>query len=204
MPQVSKLAIAGCLSLWAAGILFGTRYLSSYSNTPGETAMPVERWPVDTALHLGPNGTTLLVAIHPQCTCSAASVEELRKAVARSGEHPLIYALVYHPSNEPEAWSDTSAVRAVRKIPGSRIVIDRDGADIDKFHARVSGEVFLYDARGSLRFKGGVTARRGHPGESKGSDALTTLLRHTDLPFVQTPVFGCSLRNVIEAAETAK
>ncbi len=201
MTRLSKLAVVCCLTLWAAGILFGTRYVNRYSNTPGESAPPVERWPTDTALHIALKEQTLLVAIHPQCPCSAASIAELSRVIAQSGQHPLIYALVYQPLGRPSSWRDTPVVRAASDIPGLRIVVDPNGSDIARFHARTSGEVLLYDASGRLRFQGGVTARRGHPGESKGADVLAALLRGADLSFTQTSTFGCSLRHAPEATE---
>lgn len=193
MTQVSRLAIVGSLALWAAGIVFGTRYANNYSGTPGISSPSVDHWPTHSLLALSSTRDTIVIAIHPQCPCSNASVEELRNAVARSGEHPLIYALIYQPNNEPADWAETPVVRAAQAIPGSHIFIDRTGSEMERFHARVSGDVFLYDVEGRIRFKGGVTSSRGNVGESGGGVALTALLRHENLPVTHTPVFGCSL-----------
>jgi len=66
--------------------------------------------------------------------------------------------------------------------------------------------VLLYDAAGALRFSGGITAARGHEGDSMGAAAILSLLsaaspavtaalapeaRQTALR--AAPVFGCPL-----------
>jgi hypothetical protein len=56
----------------------------------------------------------------------------------------------------------------------------------------VSGQVLAYDGQGRLAFNGGITASRGHEGDSAGRSAVEAMLagrRHAATAFV----FGCLL-----------
>jgi hypothetical protein len=78
-------------------------------------------------------------------------------------------------------------------IPGIRIKDDPDSREALKFGAVTSGEVLLYDERGQLLFKGGITASRGHIGDNMGQRILMEILQGTRSAARTTPVFGCAL-----------
>jgi hypothetical protein len=73
------------------------------------------------------------------------------------------------------------------------MVHDHDGVEARRFGAATSGQVILYDARGTLLFSGGITPARGHSGDSTGRDAILALLIDGSSEASETPVFGCSL-----------
>lgn len=104
----------------------------------------------------------------------------------------------YLPTHEAGAWARTDLWRSASAIPGVRVHEDREAAVAQSFGAFTSGQTILYDARGRLLFKGGITGLRGHSGDNAGRGAIIALLlgetpRQSTLP-VMTPVLGCSLR----------
>jgi hypothetical protein len=77
-------------------------------------------------------------------------------------------------------------------------MLDTNAKEAQRFGARTSGEVALYDDAGRLAFRGGITAARGHEGDSTGRDAILRWLNH--LPADKcSPTFGCPL---LAAADT--
>ncbi len=75
-----------------------------------------------------------------------------------------------------------------------RVIRDDGALMAAAFGAETSGQVFLYDAQGSLRFSGGITESRGHVGDNAGRAAVEQLLQGKAPVKTRTPVFGCSLR----------
>ena len=185
--------IVSALVLWMFAIGAGAASLLRYSNTPGELAKPPENWPVQTAIRRSPGRATLVMFAHPQCSCSAASLEELARIVAHAGDKAETYVLFYAPEQAAADWVKSDLWRSAARLPGVQPIQDHDGREIRIFHAATSGQVLLYDAHGRLAFNGGVTARRGHAGPSDGRDAILSLLLDGVQLAKTTPVFGCSL-----------
>ncbi|MFK7742902.1 MAG: hypothetical protein AB8H80_21500 [Planctomycetota bacterium] len=164
----------------------------------------------------------LLVAAHPQCPCLATTLDELERVLARARADarrptPLICLLAYLPTLRPKAWRHRGETEHVRfdEISPTLWLEDRDGELSAMLGMRTSGHVALYgtaetaasDSR-PLRFEGGVTASRGHAGDSPGADRLLAVLTAADESpsqgkssppgqalDVQYPVFGCALQS---------
>jgi hypothetical protein len=179
--------------LWVPALGFGIRTLWQYAETPGRAATAPAFWPADTLARRAAGRATLVVFIHPQCSCSRATIGELAKVVARCGEKVAVSVWVYAPSQEPGGWPRTDLWWSAAAIPGVRVFEDRDGREARHFGAATSGQALLYDAGGTLVFKGGITASRGHSGDNDGRDAIVSLVRGQTPPRRATPVFGCSL-----------
>jgi len=77
-------------------------------------------------------------------------------------------------------------------MPGVRLIVDHDGRETDRFGARVSGQTFLYDRDGRLRFSGGVTMSRGHVGANAGTEAIRDVMQGRPAS-ATAAVFGCAL-----------
>jgi len=70
---------------------------------------------------------------------------------------------------------------------------DGGGAEAKRFGAETSGAVVLYDRAGRLVFHGGITAARGHEGDSFGQQRIAALLTGARADRTDAPVFGCAL-----------
>src|ERR1051325_2099875 len=95
--------IVGILWLW--GISVGMRLLWDYALTPGMPARPPERWPSDSSLPRVPGRRpTLVMAAHPRCPCTRASLAELSWIMAHSPGQLSVLVLFLKPSTTPDDW----------------------------------------------------------------------------------------------------
>jgi hypothetical protein len=184
------LALGGVL--WLVLLVVGTVLTLRFEYTPGASGRAPRDWPVASRLSRAPGKATLLMFAHPKCVCSRASVGELAALVAenpgRMTTH-VVFLKLGNSGDEPrtELWRSAAA------IPGAIVSADDGGAEAARFGSDTSGDVLLYDAAGRLKFHGGITAARGHAGESAGQTALDALLAGNQTPETRTPVFGCPL-----------
>jgi hypothetical protein len=70
---------------------------------------------------------------------------------------------------------------------------DGGGVEARRFRVATSGHVLLYDVRGLLIFSGGITAARGHRGDSYGRAAVHDRILNPEGTRSGSPVFGCPL-----------
>jgi hypothetical protein len=151
-------------------------------------------WPSGIPLRPVPQGVTLVLALHPMCPCSRATIGELSRLM--TNDHVQAYVLFVRPTGVPIGWEHTDLWDAAAAIPGVTVMADEQGAWSGRFGALTSGQTYAYDASGQLLFSGGITAARGHMGDNAGSDAIIRILcgRSRDATaFTSAPVFGCPL-----------
>jgi len=162
-----------------------------YEFTPGIAARAPEKLAAPSTASKG----DLFLFIHPQCTCSRATIAELSRIVALSKEslHTCLY--FYQPLDKPKSWCYDSALwHEAKLIPGALLIVDSDARIAKQFGVQCSGQVLLYGSKGHrLLFAGGITPGRGHEGESDGEDAILEYVRTEICPIHTAPVFGCAL-----------
>ena len=118
------------------------------------------------------------------------SAETINRGNIKLGAYPLF--VLPDEASVPSLWpSDTAALAA--RIPGVELRVDLGGKEATLFNAKTSGQVFLYDASGALRFDGGITPARGHEGDSDGKAAVLAVLAGGGPERTSTAVFGCEL-----------
>ena len=179
---------------WIVLIGLGQYGLGRYANIAGQVGPSPVEWPSGSRIVPEAGKWTLVVAVHPLCPCSRATAAELAGVLDRCGGRVSAYALIYEPSEDPEAreWgADLS--RELAAIPGVRLVRDVDGVEAARFGARTSGQVLLYGPDGRRRFRGGITPSRGHQGDNPGSEAVAALVLGESTRDAETPVFGCPI-----------
>ena len=178
---------------WLGTLGAGEFWLLRYQSLPGQLGAGIETWPLDSCIRLAPERFTLLFFIHPRCPCSRASLHELSRIAALSKGTAEIYILLVRPQGAPEDWEPSRIFSEAAAISGAKVLTDTDGLEARRFGAETSGLVLLYDAQGRLSFRGGITARRGHQGDSPGSRALLSRLTGAETGYVANVVFGCPL-----------
>ena len=99
--------------------------------------------------------------VHPQCTCSRASLAELAELLARARPRPRTFVLFIKPAGFADGWEHTDLWQTASGLPDVTVIRDDEGREAARFGAATSGQTFLYDARGTLLFSGGITAARG-------------------------------------------
>lgn len=194
---MTKFVLAG-FALWLAGSLAGAYLLVSYKETPGAAAVaapPV--WPTETRVERDPARRTLVMVLHPKCTCSRASLGELAKLLDRAEGQVTTRLLFVRPKGVSDEWLKSDTWAMARGIRNATVVIDPDGQEAARFGANVSGQAYLYSVEGRLLFAGGITQSRGHYGDNAGSSAILAILKNTNQgsapEITKTNVFGCEL-----------
>lgn len=185
------------LAAWFAALLAGFGALVAYQMRAGPPAELPLTWPRDAALPFDRARSNLVMFAHPQCPCSAASLEELKVILTRSRQELRATICFFEPPDVPADWTDTRLIRSARQIPGLNVVLDRDGTVTEKFGAITSGQVVLFDGRGQRLFAGGITSARGHAGENAGRNWIIALAKGEACTPSATPVFGCDLRGPV-------
>jgi hypothetical protein len=196
--------VGPAIAVWGIAAAAGTVALLDHSSRPGTQGRLPQRWPADVALARDPERFTLLMFVHPQCPCTAASVAELARLLARTRAQIDAFVLLHRPAAAPAGWTETRTALAAAAVPGVRTHVDADGALARRFGAETSGQVLVYDRANRLRFAGGITSARGHEGDSAGRAAIEALAADggagTDAAVTTTPVFGCELFEAGDAA----
>ncbi len=185
------LIVAGIV--WLVVCVGGSAVLLHYASTPGEEGKAGPRWPDQSGLALNRGGDTLVIAVHPHCPCTRASIVELNDLMLSLKGRMKAYVLVMRPKEFPQGWENTDLVSSARRIPGTTVVVDVDGVETARFGARTSGQALLYDPQGRLLFSGGITEGRGHIGDNAGFQRITSLVKTGKADRNDSLVFGCPL-----------
>jgi hypothetical protein len=197
-PPRRSYALPLIVAAWMLVVFAAIVWTWHYKTTPGLASTPPVAWPE--AAELRRSQTTLVVALHPLCTCSEATISELARVMSSVDEPPTVYALFYDYQPDVRPVSATSLWRRAAAIPGVTALRDRDGAMAKSFGAETSGDVIAYGPDGGLLFHGGLTAARGHEGDSFGRQRLLAVLRGQTPDRRDSPVFGCNLDELTGAA----
>ncbi len=191
--RAGRALLYGAALLWIAAALGGTVYIFVYESRPAPASAVAQVWPEQLGLARNVDGFSLVMAVHPKCSCTRASVAELNKLMLGWGGRVHAIALVTKPFEVADLWSESDVTARLRSIPHVQVVRDLGGAKASAFGAQSSGHTLLYDTAGQLVFDGGLTAFRGHEGPSVGSETLKQLVAGDAAPGGRTKVFGCSL-----------
>lgn len=193
-PRLARWAgVAIPIAVWAVVVTVGMLLLARYSLGPGKAADARAVWPASSLVPRVAGQSSLVMIAHPRCPCTRASLSELAILMAHSAGRVSAVVLFVRPPNTSAEWNDTDLIRTARAIPGVTVVVDSAGREASRFGAATSGQVFLYDAQGELRFSGGITAGRGHAGDNPGRTTLQAQIIDGQPGRSMTDVFGCGL-----------
>ncbi|HEX7151016.1 MAG TPA: RedB protein [Thermoanaerobaculia bacterium] len=199
MTKRTLLAVAIGLAavVWCGTIAMAFNAIRRFETTPGAAAKTNGVWPAASRVARTPGSWSLVMLVHPHCSCSRASVQELAAIVEAAPRHVQTNVLVYRPHDAKRGWEQTEVYHAATRLRGARVVIDTDGAEAAVFGGFTSGQTFLYDDEGRLRFSGGVTSLRGHAGLNGGRADVIRIAKQRDGKGTH-PVFGCAISTTKE------
>jgi len=166
-----------------------------YEKELGDPGQPPAIWPLDSGIPRPTGSPVLVMMVHPHCSCTGASLEELARAMVRGQGKAEVYVLFLKPAGLGQEWVKTKLWSRAAEIPGVSVLADDRGNEARRFGVATSGHVLLYDRGGSLRFSGGITDARGHAGDNPGAEALVKQLLGAAPAPERFFVFGCSLRD---------
>ena len=181
--------------LWLIAATLGQRVMLNYGYAAAAPGTPPETWPVATKVPRAPGLPSIVVVAHPHCPCSRATVEELARMMALLHNRVTATVIFVRPSGFSQEWEMTDLWRDAARIPGVGVLSDLNGVEASLFGAQASGQTMLYDAAGNLRFSGGITASRGHAGDSPGRSAILSVVNTGNTSRNSTSVYGCSLHD---------
>jgi hypothetical protein len=188
-----KLVLALALgATWTIAVATGMVWTMAYESRPGTPGQPPGRWPDRSSLARG-RAYTAVMAAHPRCPCTRASLDELARVMSASAGRLRAYVVFFAPEDASADWWDTDLWRKAAAIPAVTPIVDRGGTLRRLFGAETSGTLAVYDASGRLQFNGGITAARGISGANAGRLSLVSLIESGRAAAI-TPVFGCPLR----------
>jgi hypothetical protein len=195
--RTRMLRFAGLLAVvvWAAAVGVGLERLWRYKTTAGVAASTTQQWPGSSLITPQSGHATLIMFVHPQCSCTRASLEELRNVMERAQRPVSAWVLLLQPEGTSGDWQRTATAEAARRIPNVTVVTDRQGIEAQRFGAATSGQVVLFDDTGHLVFAGGITGSRGHVGNNTGERLLLSLINTGAAEGHHHVVFGCGLHD---------
>lgn len=213
LPIQSGPARSQRIRLWAAvawvlAIAFGLTTLNRFQMTPGKAAA-ANNWPNHLPLTLAQDRLTLIMFVHPACSCSDASMEELSRVTTVCKDRVAAYVVFVKPIGQTNQWAQSSLWKSAGSIPGVHLILDDGGIIAARFDAQTSGQVDLFDPLGRLLFTGGITGSRGHAGDNAGASAVVALVdqppqNSNPTPPVQSNVYGCSISDPPKNGEPLK
>lgn len=182
MASSRRLLIAIGVTIWVVSVGLGIRELHSYSTTPGESGAAPAHWPTASSLPHAEGHPHLVLFAHPECPCTRATLGELAEIAS---SHSVAISIVL--AGPGDAWSDAT------RVLGAQRILDPLELEAQRFGARTSGHVVVYDASGELRYAGGITGSRGHAGINAGRLTVERILAGSDERELDHAVFGCAL-----------
>ena len=183
---------AMAVSVWVMLLAGGLGAMGAHASKSGAAGDTPEQWPA--GLTRVSDRWTVVLAAHPRCPCTRATVDELMAALRGATEAYELVVLAYMP-RKSEDFAETGVIRRLGALPNTTIIRDADGRTAARFGAMTSGHAAVYDPAGRLRFRGGLTPTRAHVGPNTGAVALRALLQGGSAPATESPVYGCPLDN---------
>jgi hypothetical protein len=187
--------VVGAVLLWISGVAFGVHRLWVYKSTPGTNAEAPVNWPGASRIVPTSGQATLVMFVHPLCSCTRASLAELESILQQSSGRVTAWVLVLHPEGVTPEWEHSATWTAAQRLAGVRVIHDEGGMEAERFGASTSGQVVLYDAGGHLQFKGGITGARGHVGANDGEARVVSLVKTGTADAHEHAVFGCGIHD---------
>src|SRR4030095_7215793 len=71
--------------------------------------------------------------MHPRCSCSGASLQELSRLLAHFQEHVSAAILFYSPDSVEHDWEKTALWSTATSLRGVRVIRDINGAEAELF-----------------------------------------------------------------------
>jgi hypothetical protein len=190
-----RAVIALSVLAWVAGVAWGLQKIQAYSSTPGEAAAAPFIWPGSALVAPVAGRDTLVMFIHPQCSCTRASLAELQTILDDTHGAVSAWVVVLKPHGMGDDWTHSATWDTASHMAGVTVVMDDEGSEAALFGADTSGHTVVYDAKGKLLFSGGITRARGHVGSNAGRDSVVSLVQNGTAESNTHEVFGCGLHD---------
>lgn len=191
------------IGAWVCALLACAWWQLGYERTAG----PRRNIPLEapyTRLGANPGRPLVVMALHPRCPCSAASLANLEREALRWPADVQVRVLRVIPPGvpDPERWIEAPVFRDAARLGPDVLVTDPGAAIAGALGMQTSGHVIVFDTAGHAVFNGGITLLRGQGGESECTRMLAEAVDHATRRIpdgaaaVSLPVFGCQLGSI--------
>lgn len=180
---------------WVAGVAWGLQKIQVYSATPGAASVAPTVWPGSALVAPVAGRDMLVMFIHPQCSCTRASLSELQTILDTARGAVVAWVVVLKPHGMGDDWTHSGTWDTASHMAGVTVVMDEDGSEAEIFGASTSGHTVVYDRAGKLIFTGGITRARGHVGDNAGRERVLSLVQTGTADGNTHEVFGCGLHD---------
>lgn len=207
--QTKNLLRLVLVAIWSV-LVFGCFFLviPGIGKDPSLPSVGTMQWPASSEIPRYSDSGHLVVFVHPYCPCTRATLKNLDELEASD---QLTITIVQLRTERLQTYhSPISSIASLVEKNGWNHFMDTEGSEAKRFNALTSGECWLFDSDGVLRFVGGITASRGHAGGNQGLETLKTLIlqmnneaadvpnlvdrmQKLNHPLAQHPTFGCPL-----------
>ncbi len=177
--------------IWLICIIISLYYISSYMFKVSENPQACPIYPNNQQIIFDKTKDNLILFIHPFCPCSHATVNELKRVLAKTNANIAINVVFIKPKGL-KSIQQNDLYQEISQIKGVNIIFDRSNVLAGAFNINTSGSILLYDINGNLIFQGGITGGRAEEGDNLGKSRLIQALKNESGKW-QSPVFGCSL-----------
>lgn len=190
--------------LWVLILVGGIGYVVNYSYIAGKPTEAPTSWPTAATQYSeikNNNLPKLLVFLHPMCSCSKSSLNELDRLAPTLTGVAEIYTIFVFPDDDDDGWMESDLYVRAANNPNYNLIIDHGRHLSYMFGTHTSGATLIYDDSNKLVYNGGLTVARSHEGPSIGNIrikrwALEQKLKRQPtkaLAAFETEVYGCSI-----------
>jgi hypothetical protein len=168
---VLALLIAG----WGAALVAASWTMVRFEATAGPVQTAPSEWPLQTSLKPPSTAPAILAFLHPRCSCSEATIDELEKLLRKRSAVATV--VITCPANCGPEWKTASIVNRAKSLPGVQLVFDPEGIESRRFGASTSGFIAAYSPGGKLLYAGDIAKARGVVGDNSGVRRLGEQIR---------------------------
>src|SRR2546428_13644978 len=108
MCAKSRLTFLVATGLWLSAIAVGLAVIFQYETSPGTSAIPPRNWPAACGFERSFSTPTLVMAAHPHCPCTGASLGELAALMTECQGRLRSYVDLLKPASVDGDWEQTA------------------------------------------------------------------------------------------------
>lgn len=147
------------------------------------------------AVTIDPAKTSATVVVFVSNRCPVSNSYNARMNSLYRDYNGKNVQFVFADANVTEREEDIKELGTPAKL-GAIIYKDADNQLADKFGARVTPEVFVFDSKGALRYRGAIDDSQTEEQikNNFARDALDQMLAGKDVAVTKSNAFGCSIK----------
>jgi len=173
-----------CLGIWQ---------LYAFSTTPGDHTV-VQSWILQDKLPLKHQLASLVVLIHPKCSCSTATLKEVeRLKIGLKDKLDVKLVFISYGDKSKNWYQGPVWDLAVSMKKNVSIVLDNDGQILKTLGTKTSGTAYLVGPDLKVVFQGGLTPIRGHEGATSGQAFIASWVKGNTKSSLIQKIFGCGV-----------